>query len=127
MNTSLKRIVAGAAVAALTSPILMFAAVPAVVPTISPVDAPGAPPGTPTSVNAFLAILVTILGYVQALFWILAVAMGIYAAFLYLTARGNAETIEKANQMLIYVVVAIIVAILAYAIPKIVSTTITTP
>ena len=79
-----------------------------------------------TSANGILKIMVQILGYVQAFFWIIAVFMGLYAAFLYLTARGEGEQISRANSMLIYTVIAVIVAIISYSIPAFVKTTITT-
>lgn len=94
------------------------------VPTINQLD-PANTNASITSANNVLRILVDILGYVQALFWIAAVFFGLYAAFLYLTARGNGEQISKANQMLVYVVVAVVVAVIAYSIPTFVKTTIT--
>lgn len=78
-----------------------------------------------TSANGVLVVLVQVLGYVQAFFWVAAVFFGLYAAFLYLTAQGNGEKISRANNMLVYVVVAVIVAVVAYSIPAFVKTTIT--
>lgn len=82
--------------------------------------------GAPTSIGGFMGLLVTILGWIQVLFWILAIAFGLYAAFMYLTARGDPEKIKQANHMLIYVVVAVVVAIIAFAIPSVVSTLVIT-
>ncbi len=105
-------------------PMAAFALQEAIVPSINQID-PAATDSTITSANQVLVVLVQILGYVQALFWIAAVFFGLYAAFLYLTAQGNGEKISKANQMLIYVVVAVVVAVVAYSIPTFVQTTIT--
>ncbi len=120
------KITLGAASTALVSLVPMatsFAFVTATLPTFTQVEAPKGG-NEITSFNGILAILVTILGYVQALFWIAAVFTGLYAAFMYLTAGGEGEKISKANQMLIYTVVAVIVAVIAYSIPAFVKTTI---
>ncbi len=94
--------------------------------TINPVPPPESDAGI-TDLNVVLQLLVNLLGYVQALFWIAAVFFGLYAAFLYLTAQGDGEKVSKANHMLIYVVVAVVVAVIAYSIPQFVTTTITQP
>jgi len=61
-----------------------------------------------------------LIGWAQVFFWILAVVMGIYAAYIYLTSSGDPNKVSQASNILIYVVVAIVVAILAYVIPSIV-------
>lgn len=66
-------------------------------------------------------VLVVVLEWVQVVFWILAVGFGLYAAFLYLTAAGSPEQISKAHKTLIYTVIAIVVAVVAYSIPRIVT------
>src|SRR3989344_5536144 len=124
------RVRLGAAVTATASLIPMGVALatiePPVLPSINQLP-PAATDSTITSANNVLEILVQVLGYVQAFFWILAVFMGLWAAFLYLTARGDAEKISRANHMLIYVVIAVIVAVIAYSIPTFVQTTLTSP
>lgn len=102
-----------------------FALQDPVLPTFTQVEPPAGGEEL-TSFNSILGVLVTVLGYVQALFWIAAVFFGLYAAFLYLTAGGEGEKITKANHMLIYTVVAVIVAVIAYSIPAFVKTTIST-
>jgi len=47
---------------------------------------------------------------------VVAVAMGLYAAFLYLTARGDAKQVADAHKTLIYAMIGIVVAILAFSI-----------
>ena len=74
-----------------------------------------------TSPTGVVQLLLNLLQWVQVFFWIAAVFFGLYAAFLYLTARGNSEKVSQANYMLIYTVVAIVVAVVAYAIPPIVT------
>ena len=51
----------------------------------------------------------------------LAVMFIIIAAFYFLTAAGSPEKVATARQMLIYAIIGIAVALLAYAIPYIVS------
>ena len=127
MNKKLKAILGMAATAAISLvPVGAALALQDVTPVtfIATQPPPNSDSGI-TSANNVLHVLVQILGYVQAFFWILAVFMGLYAAFLYLTARGEAETISRANRMLVYVVIAVVVAVIAYSIPSFVKTTIT--
>ena len=51
-----------------------------------------------------------------------AVVMGIYSGFLFITARGNTAQLETARQILIYTVVGIVVAILAFSVVTITKT-----
>jgi type IV secretory pathway TrbL component len=67
-------------------------------------------------------VICKIVGIMLQVFLILAVAMIIYAAYLYATARGESEQVSKAHKTLTWAVVAIMVAVLASAIPTIVST-----
>lgn len=53
---------------------------------------------------------------------ILAVIFIIFAAFKYLTASGDPEKVKSASHTLIYAVVAVVIAILARAVPSIIST-----
>ncbi len=66
-------------------------------------------------------VLCKLLGYMFQVFMILSVVMVIYAAYLYVSARGEAEQVTKAHKTLTYAVVAIMVALLANAFPSIVS------
>lgn len=57
------------------------------------------------------------------LFWLLILLSSvfiIYAAFTYLTASGDPEKIKKANRMIIYAVIAILVGTVAWAIPTVI-------
>ena len=53
---------------------------------------------------------------------VVAVAMGLYAAFLYLTARGDAKQVADAHKTLVYAIIGITVAILAFSIVTITKT-----
>jgi hypothetical protein len=85
---------------------------------VKPPKSPGAPV---TSVTTLFDTISQVVGYAQALFWILAVVMGIYSAFLYLTSSGSPEKVGKATKTLIFAAVACAVAIVAYSIPLIVN------
>ncbi|SRR3989344_1577023 len=66
------------------------------------------------------SLLCKVFGWLFWLLIILAVVFVIFAAFRYLTAGGEPEKIKKANYSLIYAVVAIVVALLARALPNII-------
>ena len=53
---------------------------------------------------------------------VVAVAMGLYAAFLYLTARGDSKQVADAHKTLVYAIIGITVAILAFSIVTITKT-----
>ena len=53
---------------------------------------------------------------------VVAVAMGLYAAFLYITARGDAKQVSDAHKTLVYAIMGIAVAILAFSIVTITKT-----
>ena len=60
---------------------------------------------------------------VTVMFWafmIVAVIMGIWSAFLYLTSGGDSEKVKTATKSLTYAAIAIVVAILANSFPLIV-------
>jgi hypothetical protein len=69
----------------------------------------------PTGVD-LLAMIAQIANY---LFWILlaiSIVVIVYAGILFVTAAGNAEQVEKARGIILYAIVGIIVAMLAYGI-----------
>jgi len=82
----------------------------------------GPPPGTGPiqTVGQGIGLLNQILTWVATIFWIAAALFVLYAGFLYLTAGGDTEKVQKANHQLIYAVVAIIVGILAFGLPALV-------
>ncbi|TSC59725.1 MAG: hypothetical protein LiPW15_745 [Parcubacteria group bacterium LiPW_15] len=71
--------------------------------------------GSLTGVTSFIEG--TVLGLIKWAFWVLAIIMVIYAAFVYLTAGGDPEKVSKASHMLLYAVVAMAVALLATILP----------
>lgn len=83
---------------------------------------PGEPvAGTPTQgvsfvyqvLNAVIIILFYVLMFVAVIYILL-------AAFNYLTAAGDVEKVEKAQKMLLYAVIAIVIGVLARSVPFIV-------
>ncbi len=78
-----------------------------------------------TSTGGVVNFLLRILVLLRTIFWILVVIFIIFAAFYYLTAGGDEEKVKKANKMLLYTVIAIVVALLATAIPFLVRSLIT--
>jgi len=110
MKTYIKNLWLAAAVAA---PLVAAAQQPqyAPLPTgISPVP----------TVTSGLLLFQRILYWFSVAFWIAAGFFVFYAAYLYLTAAGNDERTKKAKQQLLYAVIAIIIAIMAAGLPRLV-------
>jgi hypothetical protein len=61
-----------------------------------------------------------ILEIMSVVFWILAVGGALYAAYLYLFSRGSEEKTKEAKKMLLYVVIAIAIALMASALPTLI-------
>ncbi len=81
-----------------------------------PAPITGASAGT---VYGILNQVITILFYALMFFAIIFILI---AAFRYLTAQGDSETVDKAKSALLYAVIAIVIAVLARSIPFIVAT-----
>jgi hypothetical protein len=73
-----------------------------------------------TNVNQILNIVRYVVKLVYWLFFLIAVLFVIFAAFTYLTAGGAEVKVKKATNMLIYAVVAVVVALIAWGIESIV-------
>lgn len=71
------------------------------------------------------ALLFALLWLVRTIFWILAVVMILFAAYLYLIEGAKTGKVEKANQMLKYAVIAMIIALVATSIPYLVKSILT--
>lgn len=71
------------------------------------------------------AVLDRIATIIATIFWIAAAVSVFYAGFLYLTASGSPEKITKAHRQLWYTVIAVIVGLFAYGLPKFLETTLT--
>lgn len=83
--------------------------------------APGVSTTSPiTSLADILAFIVTVGTWISAIVIGLAVIFILVSAFQFLTAAGNPETIAKARQNLIYALVAVAIAVVAWGLPTIV-------
>ena len=74
--------------------------------------------GSTGSITGTDTLVGTIMGLVNWVAWfvgLMAVLMGLYAGILFITAGGNAETVTKARNILLYAIVGIAVAILAFS------------
>jgi hypothetical protein len=76
-------------------------------------------------VNGLLRAIDTLIGWIFTFLLILAVIFVLYAAFLYLTAGGDAEKVGRANHIILYAAVAIAVAVLSRSIPFVVKSFVT--
>ncbi|RJQ28927.1 hypothetical protein C4571_02720 [Candidatus Parcubacteria bacterium] len=88
-------------------------------PQVTPVQPPRNP-GPIQDVGQGLRLLDQILTWIATIFWIAAAVFILYAGFLYLTASGDPEKVQKANHQLIYAVVAIVIGIMAFGLPVLV-------
>jgi len=71
------------------------------------------PPSPVQNISDVTRVLNTFLNWMFTIFLILAVIFIVWAAFLYLTAGGDAEKIGSAHKQLIYAAIAIGVALLS--------------
>jgi len=85
------------------------------------------PPASTKTIDASYVktIIEKVTGWMQGIFFLIAVIFIIYAAFVYLTSAGNEEKIKKAKSIIIYAIVAIAVALLATAVKPFVDTFLT--
>ena len=77
-------------------------------------------PGVST-VDQLIAKIYKVMDVVFAILIIFSVMFILYAGFTYVTAAWDAEKATKANQMIIYAAVGVLVAIFAKAIPAVVA------
>lgn len=81
--------------------------------------------GVITNISGIWTVVNTIVKYVYWFFFAMAVLFIIFAAFTYLTAGGDPAKVKKANNQLIYAVVAVAVALIAYGIETLVRSALT--
>ena len=67
-----------------------------------------------TDIHGIYSLVEKIANWFQAFFFILAAIFIIMAAFSYLTSAGDDDRLKRAKSQLIYAVVAIVVALLAF-------------
>lgn len=83
------------------------------------------PPCAPTTAQGLLDIISKVFTTMFIFLVTIASFTLLYAAFLYVTSEGEQEKINQAKKIIIYAVVALIVAALAFGAPRAVQTFIT--
>lgn len=87
--------------------------------TISPLTPSG---GVPVAnVGALSGLLQTLARFFGTLIMAIAVFMILYAAFKFITAGDNEDSVGQARTMLTYGVIGIVVALIAFSIPSLVA------
>lgn len=79
----------------------------------------------PASVHGIVAILGKVFGVMFAAVGIVAGFVFLYAAFMYVTSEGEAERARMAKRILIYAVVALVIAALAWGAPSVIQSFLT--
>jgi len=69
----------------------------------------GAPPDVGLSTESLPEMIVTFVNYGLILVAVLALAVIVYAGFLYITAHGESQQVEKAKRIIVYAVIGIVV------------------
>jgi len=72
--------------------------------------------------NEWLDVIRNVITWVYAIFIIVAIIFVLIAAFQYLTSSGSQDKVKKATNMLMYAAIAIVVAVLAFSITRIIGT-----
>ncbi len=72
------------------------------------------------SIEDVIRVMNTLIGWIQAILFVVAIFLILYAAYLYITSGGDSTKVETARNYLIYAAVGIAVVLLAYAIEPIV-------
>ncbi len=92
-------------------------ALPFVSWAISGPGSPELPPVDEVSFGTVSGVFCTVVGWFFTLLVLLAIIYVLWAAYNYLTSNGDEEKIKKANHMLFYAAIALIVAILSRGLP----------
>ena len=91
---------------------------------------PEVPPAVsqlPTTKVALVTLIDNIAKWIYAIVFALAIIFILVSAFQFLTAAGNPEKITSARQILIYALVAVAVAVVAWGLPKLIHALIIIP
>jgi len=83
---------------------------------------PEKPPADPpiTSLHQLVNVIDKLGEWLFAIIFALAVIFVLVSAFQFLTAAGNPEKITSARQILIYALIAVAVAVIAWGLPKLI-------
>lgn len=77
---------------------------------------------TLTTCAGIVTFIEKIAGYFSAIIFAIALIILLYAGFLFLTGGGNEETTKKAKSYLIFSLIGLAVALLAFVLPQAVET-----
>lgn len=91
-----------------------------VLPFIMPVSAQTVAPTIIESPDEAVTLLETITNWFFTILMAVAVIMLILAAWTFLTAGGNPDSVTKARQMLVFALIGVAVAILAKGLPALI-------
>ena len=83
------------------------------------------PPENVADINSFIKAIDLIAKWMYNILLALGVVFVLYAAFLYMISQGNEERMERAKKVLIYAIVALVIAVLAGGISSVVEDFIT--
>mgnify|MGYP003394057846 CR=1 FL=1 len=70
-------------------------------------------PAPITDINQVEGLLAQIVTWISTFFWILAIIIVFYSAFLFLASGGDEEKTKKGKMVLLYAIVAIAIALMA--------------
>ncbi len=71
-----------------------------------------APPSPIQNVSDIVKLFSSILYWVSSIFWIAAGIATLYAGFLYMTAGGDDQQVQKAKKQLLYAIIAIAIGLI---------------
>lgn len=100
---------------------IILLSVPLVVLVVNIFNANAAPSCSPQAVTAeFMETIIKLINWFSWFIGLLSVAVGLYAGFTYMTGRGEPQKVAMASKMIMYAVIGIAVAVLAFSIITIV-------
>ncbi|MEK7520016.1 MAG: hypothetical protein AAB581_02110 [Patescibacteria group bacterium] len=95
-------------------PQFIFAAPP--VSELGQIINPDAAGRGPLTANSLVTTMITIVNWFAWFIALAAVVMGLYSGFLFITARDDAQQLATARKTILYAIIGIAVAVLAFSI-----------
>ncbi|MBP6855758.1 MAG: hypothetical protein KBC26_02175 [Candidatus Pacebacteria bacterium] len=78
-----------------------------------------------TSVGGWVGVLITVIRWLYHILFVVAVLMIIWAAFLFVTSKGDPKKTDVAKNMIKYAIIGMIVALLSYVIVQFIQNAVT--
>ncbi|MDO8336595.1 MAG: hypothetical protein Q7T74_07545 [Candidatus Saccharibacteria bacterium] len=72
--------------------------------------------GSGNTANDFTAVIKSVIGIISFLIGLIAVLMIVIAGFRFVTSNGDANTVSSARNTILYAIIGIVIAVMAYAI-----------